>query len=361
MPKRLIVCCDGTWNVPDQTSDGRACPTNITKIALSVAPADAAGVEQRMYYHPGVGVSRWDHLRGGAFGAGLSRNVIDAYRFLVESYEPGDDIYLFGFSRGAFTARSTAGLIRNSGILRRDQIDRIHEAYALYRARTAHPRGVEATLFRRSYSHDVGIRFVAVFDTVGALGIPDLGFGIARLFNRRYRFHDTELSTRVAAAFQALAIDEHRRPFRPSVWTQQADAQGQEVEQVWFSGVHCNIGGGYPDSSLSDIALLWIAEKARRHGIEFRPGAFPAGSSASAGSATSTDFSVAPDALGPARESRTGMYRLVPAYFRPVGAQEHGCESVASSAVLRRDKVLGYDPANLAAYLDGPSPRETPV
>jgi len=361
MPKRLIVCCDGTWNQPDQTSDGRPCPTNITKIALSVAPADAAGTEQRMYYHPGVGVGRWDHLRGGAFGVGLSRNVLDAYRFVIENYDPGDDIYLFGFSRGAFTARSTAGLIRNSGVLRRDHVDRLQEAYALYRARTAHPRGVEATLFRRSYSHEPGIRFVAVFDTVGALGIPDLGFGLARLFNRRYRFHDTDLSTRVAAAFQALAIDEHRRPFRPAVWSQQPDAHDQEVEQVWFSGVHCNVGGGYPDTSLSDIALMWIVEKARRHGVEFLPDAFTSGSSSAASMATTTDFTVDPDPLGPARESRTGMYRLVPAYFRPIGAQERGHESAASSAVRRYEKVPGYHPANLSAYLDGPSPGETPV
>src|SRR5437868_13270999 len=120
MAKRLIVCCDGTWNLADQPSK-----TNVTKVALSVLPR-AAGVEQRVSYHSGVGTHRGEHLRGGAFGMGLSSNVMDAYRFLVDTYEPGDMLYLFGFSRGAFTARSLAGLVRNCGILRRDNAGRIN-------------------------------------------------------------------------------------------------------------------------------------------------------------------------------------------------------------------------------------------
>ncbi|BFO18636.1 hypothetical protein SHKM778_50240 [Streptomyces sp. KM77-8] len=114
MAKRLVVCCDGTWNFADQPSK-----TNVAKVALSVLPGSAAGKEQRVYYHSGVGTLRRERLRGGAFGAGLSRNVVDAYRFLVETYEADDELFLFGFSRGAFTARSLAGLVRNSGILRR--------------------------------------------------------------------------------------------------------------------------------------------------------------------------------------------------------------------------------------------------
>lgn len=213
MAKRLVVCCDGTWNFADQPSK-----TNVAKVALSVLPGFAAGKEQRVHYHSGVGTRRRERLRGGAFGAGLSRNVVDAYRFLVETYEPDDELFLFGFSRGAFTARSLAGLVRNGGILRREHADRIPEAWALYRDRIEQPNGAAATLFRRSYARETEIRFIGVWDTVGALGIPVPGptwlQPAAHRFNRRWAFHNTELSSWVRAAFHALAIDEQRSAFR---------------------------------------------------------------------------------------------------------------------------------------------------
>lgn len=364
MPKRLIVCCDGTWNTPDQTSRGQLVPTNVTKIALSVAAEDPAGVSQWLYYHPGVGVGRWDHFRGGAFGVGLSRNVIDAYRFLVNSFEPGDELFFFGFSRGAFTARSLVGLVRNSGVLRREHADRIKQAYALYRSRQAHPRGIAATLFRRSYCHEPRIRFIGVWDTVGALGIPDLGFGLSRLFNRRWRFHDTTLSSHVDAAFQALAIDEKRRPFAPAVWQPQPEATDQVLEQVWFSGVHCDVGGGYPATSLSDVALLWMVEKATGCGLALTPDAF-AGASMSAGGDGRTpigrEFVARPDPLGPLHESRTRFYRLVRPYLRPIGKSGSSREAVASTAVQRRDKLADYKPVNLSSYLHDPKHRVADV
>lgn len=363
MPKRLVVCCDGTWNTPDQASDGKACPTNVTKVALSVAEHDATGMRQVLYYHPGVGagVGGWDHLRGGAFGVGLSRNILDTYRFLVANYAPGDELFFFGFSRGAFTARSTAGFVRNCGILRKECADRVDEAYALYRSREAHPRGVQATLFRRSYSDEPPVRFIGVWDTVGSLGVPNVGLGLAKLFNRRWRFHDTDLSTKVEAAFQALAIDERRRPFRPSVWTQQPEAKNQQLEQVWFSGVHCDVGGGYADASLADVALMWMVEKAESCGLAFRPGAFATATAGSEGSAATAVFVVGPNALGPRHESRTKFYRLVRPFIRPIGAAEPRHESVASSVVQRWDDDDGYRPTNLATYLDGSGSRVTDV
>ncbi len=141
--KRLVVCCDGTWNTPDQVKDGKSSPTNVAKLARAVlTPQDAHGIEQRMYYHKGVGTGRFDHFRGGALGWGLSRNVQDAYMFLVENYDdPDDEIFLFGFSRGAYTARSVAGLLRNSGLLKREYAGKLDTAYELYRDRTntTHP------------------------------------------------------------------------------------------------------------------------------------------------------------------------------------------------------------------------------
>jgi uncharacterized protein (DUF2235 family) len=350
MSKRLVLCCDGTWNTPDQQTGGRPCPTNVTKLALAVADAGDDGKPQRVFYHRGVGTSRWERLRGGAFGFGLSRNVRDTYRFIVENFEPGDELFFFGFSRGAFTARSTAGLVRNAGILRRENTDRIDEAYALYRDRTTHPRGTESQLFRRSYSHETRIRFIGVWDTVGALGIPLSGLRWVNAFNRRWRFHDTDLSTTVDAAFQALAIDEQRRPFEPAVWRQQDDAKDQRLEQVWFTGVHCDVGGGYTDGALADIALLWMADRARSCGLGFQSDAFP--SVAPAG-ATNEVVVVGPDAMGELHDSRTALYRLVPPFVRPIGEKDPAHEYAASTAVVRQNKDSRYAPPGLVAYLGG--------
>jgi uncharacterized protein (DUF2235 family) len=155
----------------------------------------------------------------------LSRNVFDAYHFLIDNYEDGDELYFFGFSRGAFTARSLAGLVRNCGILRRENADRINEAWALYRSSADKPTGVASILFRRAYSYEPRIHFPGMRDTVGTRGIPALGprwlQPIAKWLNHRSQFHDTKLSTWVDGAFHALAIDEQRAAFEPTLWHQQ--------------------------------------------------------------------------------------------------------------------------------------------
>jgi uncharacterized protein (DUF2235 family) len=352
MPKRLVMCCDGTWNTADQ-----ACPTNVTKLALGLAASSADGMEQRVFYHRGVGTGAGDRIRGGAFGVGLSQNVQDTYRFVVENYEPGDELFFFGFSRGAFTARSTAGFLRNSGILKPQFENRIPQAYALYRDRTAHPRGVEAQLFRRTYSYESRIRCIGVWDTVGALGVPLTGVPLVDLFNKRWQFHDTTLSTTVDAAFHALAIDEKRRPFEPTLWQQQPDAVGQRLEQVWFAGVHSDVGGGYPEGELADITLLWMVSRAESCGLAFRPDAFPAEQPAGAREQV---IAVRPDAMGKLHESRTGAYTLLPPLDRAIGVKDPEHEHVASTAKLRWDDDAGYRPPGLATYLDG-KPDVTPI
>jgi uncharacterized protein (DUF2235 family) len=200
MAKRLVICCDGTWNVPDQ-KDGRQtdnalpCPSNVAKMALAVAPRDDDGRDQLVFYGKGVGTGRWDRLRGGAFGWGLSEHILDAYRFLMQHFEPDDEIFLFGFSRGAYTARSTAGFIRNSGILKREHRAKLADAFRLYRRRdeASQPAEIEATLFRRAFSHETRIKFVGVWDTVGALGIPRgipwLPVSLLQLVNKPWAFH----------------------------------------------------------------------------------------------------------------------------------------------------------------------------
>ncbi|MHB9863486.1 DUF2235 domain-containing protein [Streptomyces sp. YIM S03343] len=358
MTRRLVVCCDGTWNFADQPSK-----TNVSKIALSVHPGPATGKDQRVYYHSGVGTHRWEHLGGGAFGVGLSRDVTDAYRFLVQTYQPGDELFLFGFSRGAFTARSLAGLVRNSGIVRRDHTDRIRQAWALYRDRIEKPSGVASTLFRRSYAHETEIHFIGVWDTVGALGIPVpdprwLQPAVHR-FNRRWAFHDTELSSWVKAAFHALSIDEQRSAFQPTLWHQQPGAaeQGQELKQVWFAGSHSDVGGGYEETGLSDIALLWMAEQAGRHGLEFDSEVLSAVGPSEMKAGGSVGFGVRPDSSGTLHPSRTGLYRLGEPLHRPLGCATDekgnldGNEFLGVPAKNRYDTIGDYRPPELQRYL----------
>jgi uncharacterized protein (DUF2235 family) len=347
MAKRLVVCCDGTWNTPDQADQGVATSTNVTRFGLAVAPRSTDGSEQRVFYHKGVGTGRFDHFRGGALGWGLSRNVQDAYMLLVENFDDGDEIFLVGFSRGAYTARSVAGLIRNSGLLTRSYADRLEEAYELYRDRTdqTHPSSVEARLFRRSFALETRIKFVGVWDTVGALGIPVDEPGI-QLLNDRWKFHDVVLSTYVDNAFQALAIDERRRPFTPAIWQRQPGNRTQRLEQVWFAGVHSDVGGGYSERGLADISLKWMATRAGACGL--------------AVDLSLAGVTVAPDPAGPLHDSLTWYYRLFAPLTRPMGAPAtdgqgqpmQTCESVASSAVARVAADPDYRPSNLRAFID---------
>ena len=147
--KRLVVCCDGTWNTADQKVDGTPVPTNVTKLFDAAASVDAAGVEQLAMYHPGVGTRPGEKLRGGAFGFGLARDLRDVYTWLVAKFEPGDELFFFGFSRGAYTARSAAGFVRNCGILRPEHADRVQDAYEMYRSDDAptKPDGADARRF----------------------------------------------------------------------------------------------------------------------------------------------------------------------------------------------------------------------
>lgn len=354
-PKRLIVCCDGTWNTPDEVKDGQPSPTNVSKLARAVTPVDARGVEQRVYYRKGVGTGRFDHFLGGALGWGLSRSVQDAYLYLVENYAPGDELFLFGFSRGAYTARSVVGLVRNSGLLLRRYARKLDDAYELYRDRTdsTHPRATEAALFRRSFAHEVRVACLGVWDTVGALGIPVDVPGV-HLLNNRWKFHDVKLSTTVDNAFQALAVDERRKPFTPAIWEQQPGAQDvrQRLEQVWFTGVHSDVGGGYPESALSDVALSWMSNRARECGL--------------AVDFDAAGIAVRPDGAAPVHRSMTVYYRVFGRLVRPMPLPR---TDAAGRPLVTREKVIDlaarratspetdYRPRNLLAFLRAGGPQ----
>lgn len=317
MKRRLIVCADGTWNTPDEESDGGVpTPTNVGKIHRAISAQDASGVEQKSYYEFGVGTkpSFWDKWFGGGLGKGIDEHILNCYKFLVQEYSMGDEIYLFGFSRGAYTVRSLAGLIRNSGLLRREHAVYAGKAYDFYRDRDAstHPAGDEAKQFRHEHSYteyqdgidSTPIECIGVWDTVGALGVPlDVFKGLNEI---KYSFHDTTLSGRVKNAFHALAIDERRGPFKPTLWRQpneDAEANRNWLEQAWFTGVHSNVGGGCPDAGLSDTALVWMKDRvSERTGLRF-DGSY-------------LEQNAKPDYLGFLEDSFTGIYTLLPPYQR---------------------------------------------
>lgn len=331
--KRFIVCADGTWNEPAQAGS----ESNVVKLARAVKSTDDNGVPQIVYYQKGVGSrgSLWDHLGGGAFGVGISANIQDIYLFLVSNYEPGDELFLFGFSRGAYTARSLAGLIRNSGLLKREYITKYEDAYDLYRDRSsgAHPKSDKAKAFRQQYAFpEFDIKLIGVWDTVGALGVPGRPVWLRFWTKKLYEFHDTDLSSHVNFAYQALAIDEKRKPFQPSIWTKQSGSPAAQVlEQAWFPGVHCDVGGGYATAGLSNGALHWMCNRTGNAGLALDSTLLPTAGDANA-------------ALG---DSMTWGYRLLGDGTRKLGARRPASsESLHISASQRGN----YNPGNLQAF-----------
>src|SRR5688572_8992715 len=234
--KRLVICCDGTWNSADQMVDGELCPTNVVRLATRVAKHDSKGITQIVYYDQGVGTGNSiDRISGGALGKGLEANIHDAYRFLLGNYEHGDELFILGFSRGAFTARSLIGMVRKCGILHQKFARQYAAAIQLY-CNHESPKDSGPTRFRDQYcsygNKEIDVQFIGVWDTVGALGIPIAGLRWLTKTDK-YQFHDTELSGSVRHACHALAIDEHRGPFRPAIW-EAWDKPNQNIEQVWF-------------------------------------------------------------------------------------------------------------------------------
>ncbi|MDX2241313.1 MAG: DUF2235 domain-containing protein [Leptolyngbyaceae cyanobacterium bins.302] len=272
--KRLVVCCDGTWNQLSRY------PTNVVKVAQAVKPFAHDGTAQVVYYQAGLGTQWYDRIPGGAFGWGIDYNIKNAYQFLCFNYEPGDEIYLFGFSRGAYTARSLAGMIYCSGLLKRQSVGQVERAYEIYRMQDKDRRKVEAAEFRGQYGvsykgeNQVPITLLGCWDTVGSLGIPDLlpFLPVNRLINRKYRFHNMELNPKIQTALHAVAIDERRKVFDVTPMQKSPKNPDQAVYQIWFPGGHGCVGGGTPEQcKLSDIALLWMLDNVKdlRLGLEF--------------------------------------------------------------------------------------------
>jgi hypothetical protein len=266
MSKRIVLFSDGTGN-----SAARLQKTNVWRLyqALKRAPNQIA------YYDDGVGSSAWKPLAlvGGAVGFGLARNVQDIYTFLCRNYDPGDEIFAFGFSRGAFTIRILVGLIAARGIAPRgaDLEDRVKQEWKAYRRKYGR---FGRTLPAETRPHDVKIRFMGLWDTVDAYGFPLEEMRIAwDYLVWPLSMRDRELSSRVENAYHALSIDDERQTFHPVLWTEKGEASAEtiadeRITQVWFAGVHSNLGGGYPDDSLSYVSLKWMMTQAERCGLE---------------------------------------------------------------------------------------------
>lgn len=257
--KRLVCCLDGTWN--DDKDEG--LNTNVVKLHRAVLPSDGQGVQQLSHYVVGVGTAYQGRLRFwiGASGIEVGERVKDGYRLLAESYEPGDEIYLFGFSRGAFEARSLANFVALFGIPTKGGAFSIDEAWRLYRRPASKRDPARLAQLREAAHCPAHVKCVGVWDTVGNLGNPLSPGG---WLSGGFKFHDMRLHEAVDVGLHALSIDEVRGPFRPALMTVDrgtALPKNQHIEQVWFPGTHANVGGGVKDTALSDIALLWMAER----------------------------------------------------------------------------------------------------
>lgn len=318
LARRLVVFLDGTWNHPDQKDRGKTKPSNVTKLARAVKPLAADGRFQITYYDDGVGTS-WglDKWVGGGLGVGLAKNIREAYRFLAYNYRDGDEIYVFGFSRGAYAARSLAGFIERVGMLPKAGMFYMLQAFELYERRSPQEAIDSLLASKEILTQRARVHFIGVWDTVGAIGLPSRFFHT--LTGHRWNYHDVSLVPAIRHARHALAIDEKRKPFRPTLWTDPR-RDDQTLEQRWFPGVHSNIGGGYQKDGLANHALHWIADEAAQAGLDL-----------------DRKF------LKPyrkfwaheLRDSYGGIYRLMGPATRPIGAAGNDSETLDPSVYYR--------------------------
>lgn len=356
--KRIVVACDGTWDRRDRAGAGGL--TNVARMHEAVLPQAPDGTDQLRVYDDGIG-SRSRGLRQvfeGATGLGIGRNVREAYRAVCRAYEHGDgdgadEVWLFGFSRGAYTVRSVAGMLRSCGVVEDDSPGGVRRAYRQYRNRH-HPDCPRSREWREEHARvrDPRVHFLGVWDTVGALGIP---FGRLRVLTRRYNdFHDVQLSGIVRNAHHAVAIDERRTSFQPTLWATKQRGPGQVVEQRWFPGVHRDVGGGHVDrdgrryTGLSDAAFAWMADRARAAGLALDEAYVAA--------------NVRPEHLDSlASDTLRGFWRLRP-HVRYIGDPRVLPQEPAVEALERhRHPPARYRPENLLRFLEEPDAEQPGV
>lgn len=330
MSKRIAFCADGTW-------DGSGNNTNVYKLFKALLTT----ADQVPYYDDGVGSDGQpiEKLAGGAFGAGLFQKIKDGYTKIAQVYEANDQLFLFGFSRGAYTARCLAGMIAICGLPTANFTDDVVEtAFQAYRNKDLRPQ-LLAQISQTCNLFDAKLAMVGVWDTVGSLGIPAIFGGVNPLV---YGFLDTNLHPDVLHAYHALAIDEKRSEFPPTLWT--SPAPGQTLDQVWFCGVHCDVGGSYPDdpngTTLADLTLAWMMNRASALGLAFAPSVL-----ASYRSPMDPKY-----ALDTKHESWNPLW-LLPKK-RPIADGS----TIADSVFVRCEQDSSYRPENLAFSGADPGP-----
>ena len=357
--RRLVVCCDGTWNQPEKSGsewEPKQHCTNVLKTVRAVRSVAEDGTDQVTYYERGVGTGGFfDKFVGGFAGYGINRNIEQAYSFLANNYCEGDELWCFGFSRGAYTVRSLIGFVNTVGLVPPSELRHLPSMYEYYRLKKEDRDGYRHAARIRELSRlapHPPVKFMGVWDTVGALGAPTPLLGLLTRW-LWVGFHDTT-ARNIRYAYHALAIDEQRKPFAPSVWTEKDDVC-LEMKQVWFPGAHSNVGGGYPDASLSDLAFVWMMRIAQQHGLGLIDG-----------------WDRVPDEIDPRWDvdpvnSFKLMYRVASFFFgwryqRPLagelrdvgGKKVRACEErIHESAVNRfREKMASYNPENLAVGVE---------
>ncbi len=367
MAKNIAFFADGTWNGPEQDDnrDGIPDPTNVFRLfdqlegedatetkllqneqERSARSADGNPLQVAKYLH-GVGDSRnvIHRIIGGSFGAGVINRIVRGYTFVSRYYRPGDRIYIVGFSRGAYTARALAGMICSVGLLDAQRFDGLEDREQAYRLgiaawtryREAAGKGgtfieyvkyrSDATVSDADLIDDVEIEAVAVWDTVGALGIPDYNACEGR--TDIFQFADAKLNRKVRHGFHAVSIDERRADFSPTLWEPR-----ENITEMWFAGAHSDVGGGYAVRKLSDIGLLWLAERLRERGLLI---------------SEELARALSPDPLGDMHEPWAELpWRRLPVQHRsvPRGALLH------ESVLARRDGKPDYKPESLRGYFD---------
>jgi uncharacterized protein (DUF2235 family) len=337
--KRIAVFLDGTWNNVDAN-------TNVWRLKSLCEKSP----EQLIYYSAGVGTQSGEKLTGGMFGIGINDEVTNAYEWLIENYVDGAQLFIFGFSRGAFTARSLAGFISKCGLLKPGSPVSLKQMFERYRKGTAPTVGAlshvaEGQLGQedewiKEYSRRIPIWFQGVWDTVGALGVPIPL--LPKVSRSDFAFLETDLHINDTHAYHALAIDEHRLAFAPTLWVKSTPKGGDtfsprdldHVEQRWFVGAHANVGGGYENDLLAQIPLQWIMNKAIAHGLQFKDTVVIDG-----------DENTCPihDSL---KEMAHGIYEVVTLgkhYYRPIGAEPVDTGDAITTTINETIDVTVFD------------------
>jgi uncharacterized protein (DUF2235 family) len=354
MSKNIVLCSDGTGK-----AGGAILNTNVFRLYKAV---DLQNENQIAFYDNGIGSTGFKTLRliSGAFGFGFQKNVMNLYAYLAKRYEPGDKIYMYGFSRGAATIRALAGMIQAVGLIdtkndsvrtggRLDQIKlryQIFKALRLYKRAAKNQKKVEK--FKTSKTHGaVDIEVLGVWDTVEALGFPQdsswILIGISMLIDKvtniffPHRFYNFQLDRNVKNVYHALAIDDERRTFAPLMFDETADERPENIEQVWFAGSHSNVGGGLPRTGLSMIALDWMMKKSSNHGLKFNTNLWD-------------DVKEGMNPAGHLKYSRRGMngyYRFKPRHIRDISTNIKG-ESILQDNIKVHSSV--FDRISLKYY-----------